>query len=392
MGTRCTDACCVLRSSQWIMNRDWVDRDFYKVLGVDKAADAKEIKRAYRKLAQQYHPDANPGNKEAEEKFKDISEAYATLSNDEQRKEYDEVRRMVDSGGFRGFPGGSGGFGGSQNVRFEDVADLFGGGLGDLFGFGGGGRQSGPQRGADTSADLHLSFEDAVRGITTTISLRGEAPCSTCHGSGAEPGTPVTTCQTCGGSGMIAQSQGFFSMTRPCSTCGGTGRVITTPCHTCHGSGTEVRTRSLKVKIPAGVKNGAVIRLKGKGAPGRSGGPPGDLLVKTHVGRHELFRRSGDNLNLKVPVTFTEAALGTEIQVPTLDGPVRLKIPSGTRSGRTFRVRGRGVPNAKGKPGDLMVTVEVVVPTRLSKDAKKLLQQFASEYEAGVNPRENLGV
>jgi len=390
VGTRCTDESSVRLSSQWTMNRDWVDKDFYKVLGVDKTADAKEIKRAYRKLALQYHPDANPGNKEAEDKFKDASEAYATLSSEDQRKEYDEVRRMVDSGGFRGFPGASGGFGNQQNIRFEDLTNLFGGGLGDLFG--GGGRQSAPQRGADTSADLHLSFEDAVRGITTTISLKGEAPCSTCRGSGAEPGTSVTTCQTCGGSGMLAQSQGFFSMTTPCSTCGGTGRVITTPCHTCRGSGTEVRTRSLKVKIPAGVKNGAVVRLKGKGAPGRNGGPPGDLLVKAHVARHELFHRSGHNLTIKVPVTFTEAALGAEVQVPTLDGPVRLKIPSGTRSGRTFRVRGRGVPQSKGKPGDLMVTVEVVVPTKLSKDAKKLLQQFADEYEAGVNPRENLGV
>lgn len=375
------------------MNRDWVDKDFYKVLGVDKTADASHIKRAYRKLAQQYHPDANPDNKEAEEKFKDVSEAYATLSNEEQRKEYDEVRRMVDSGGFRGFPGGAGGFGGgAQNIRFEDLGNLFGGGLGDLFGFGGQSRQSGPQRGSDTSADLHLSFEDAVRGITTTIQLKGESQCSTCRGTGAEPGTSATTCQVCGGTGMVAQSQGFFSMTRPCSTCRGTGRVIPTPCHTCHGSGAEVRTRSIKVKIPAGVKNGAIVRLKGKGAPGRNGGPPGDLLVKAHVARHELFRRSGDNLTVKVPITFTEAALGTEIQVPTLDEPVKLKIPSGTRSGRTFRVRGRGVPKQKGKPGDLMVTVEVVVPTRLSKDAKKLLQQFADEYEAGLNPRENLGV
>jgi molecular chaperone DnaJ len=372
------------------MNRDWVDKDFYKVLGVDKHADAKEIKSAYRKLAQQYHPDANPNNKEAEEKFKDVSEAYATLSNEEQRKEYDEVRRMVDSGGFRGFPGG-GGFAGGQNARFEDLGNLFGGGLGDLFGFGGGGR-SGPQRGADTATDLHLSFEEAIRGVTTTISIKGDAACHTCHGSGAEPGTPVETCPTCGGSGVVAQSQGFFSMTRPCSTCGGTGRIITTPCHTCHGHGTEVRTRSIKVKIPPGVKNGAVVRLKNKGAPGRNGGPPGDLLVKTHVGRHDLFRRSGDNLTIKVPVTFTEAALGTEIQVPTLDGPVRLKVPAGTRSGRTFRVRGRGVPKSRGRPGDLMVTVEVVVPTKLSKDAKKLLRQFADEYEAGLNPRENLGV
>lgn len=375
------------------MNRDWVDKDFYKVLGIDKDADGQEIKRAYRKLAQQYHPDANPDNKDAEEKFKDISEAYATLSNDEQRKEYDEVRRMVESGGFRGFPGGeAGGFGGAQNIRFEDLGNLFGGGLGDLFGFGGGSRRSGPLRGADTSADLHLSFEEAVRGVTTNVSIKGEAPCQTCHGSGAEPGTQVTTCPTCNGNGFVAQSQGFFSTTRPCSACGGTGKLITTPCRTCHGSGRQVRTRTIKVKIPAGVRNGAIVRLKGKGAPGTSGGPPGDLLVHTHVSRHPLFHRSGDNLTIKVPITFTEAALGTQIQVPTLDGPVRLKIPAGTKSGRTFRIKGRGVQNAKGRPGDLMATVEVVVPTKLPKDAKKLLQQFADEYEAGVNPRESLGV
>ncbi len=379
------------------MNRDWVDKDFYKVLGVSKTADAKEIKRAYRKLAQQYHPDANPNDPKAEGRFKDISEAYATLSNEDQRKEYDEVRRMVDSGGFRGFQGAPGGFGGfgaaGQGFRVEDLGDLFGGGLGDLFGFGGSAsRRTGPQRGADTSAELHLSFEDAVRGATTTVSIKGEAACRTCGGRGAEPGTPIETCSTCRGSGVVAQSQGFFSTTTPCPTCGGTGTTVRTPCHTCHGSGTEVRVRTLHVKIPAGVKNGAVIRLKGKGAPGKSGGPSGDLLVKVHVARHEMFRRSGDNLTIKVPITFTEAALGTEIQVPTLDGPVRLKVPSGTRSGRTFRVRGRGVPKAKGRPGDLMVTVEVVVPTKLSREAKKMLRQFADEFEEGLNPREGLGV
>jgi len=376
------------------MNRDWVDKDFYKVLGVSKTADAKEIKRAYRKLAQQYHPDANPNDASAEDKFKGISEAYATLSSEEHRKEYDEVRQMVDSGGFRGFQGNRGGFGGAgQGVRIEDLGDLFGGGLGNLFGFGGtAGRQSGPQRGVDTSAELHLSFEDAIRGVTTTVSVKGETACRTCRGSGAEPGTPIETCATCGGSGMVAQSQGFFSTTRPCPTCGGTGTTVRTPCHTCHGSGTELRVRTMKVKIPAGVKNGAVVRLKGKGTPGRNRGPAGDLLVKVHVARHKVFRRSGDNLTLKVPVTFTEAALGTEIQVPTMDGPVRLKIPAGTRSGRTFRVRGRGVDRGKGRQGDLMVTVDVVVPTKLSREAKKMLQQFAEEFEAGANPRENLGV
>ena len=383
------------------MNKDWVDKDFYEILGVPKTADAKEIKRAYRKLAQQYHPDANPDDPTAEERFKEVSEAYATLSDPEQRKEYDEVRRMVSSGGFRGFGGpGPGGYAsgpGGQRVRFEDLSDLFGGlgGLGDLFGFGGGAGPSartGPQRGADMSTELHLSFEDAVKGATTTVRVAGEATCRTCHGTGAEPGTPIETCATCGGSGMVVQSQGFFSTTRPCPTCGGTGKRIQTPCHTCRGAGTETRVRTMKVKIPAGVRNGAVIRLKGKGAPGRNGGPAGDLLVQVHVGSHPLFKLRGDDLTLKLPITFTEAALGAEVKVPTLDEPVTLKIPAGTNSGRTFRIKGRGVPKAKGRPGNLLVTVQIVVPRRLPKQAKALLQQYRDKFEADFNPRADLGV
>ncbi len=373
------------------MNRDWVDKDFYKVLGVSPDASADEIKRAYRKLAQKYHPDANPNDPSAEEKFKDISEAYATLSDPEQRKEYDEVRRLVETGGFSGFGGGPGGFGG-QRVRVEDLSDLLGGlgGLGDLFGFGGAGMRgragrAGPSRGADLTADLYLSFEDAVRGATTTVSVRGEAPCSRCGGSGAEPGTTVQVCPTCGGSGVVAQNQGLFSFTQPCPQCHGSGRLIETPCSQCRGTGTEVRTRNIKVKIPAGVKDGATIRLRGKGAPGRNGGPPGDLLVHVRVGTHPLFGRKGNNLTITVPITFTEAALGTKVEVPTLDGkPVTLKIPAGTPSGKTFRVRGRGVHPAKGKPGDLLVKVEVVVPRKLSKDEKKLLEQLATYETADV--------
>ncbi len=372
------------------MNRDWVEKDFYEVLGVSSDASADEIKRAYRKLAQKYHPDANPDDPKAEERFKDISEAYATLSDPEQRKEYDEVRRLVESGGFGGF-GGPGGFGGAggfggQRVRVEDLGDLLGGlgGLGDLFGFGGaGGRagRSGPRRGADLTAELYLSFEDAVRGATTTVSVRGEAPCSRCRGSGAEPGTPVRACPTCGGSGTVAQNQGLFSFTQPCPQCHGSGKLIDKPCSQCRGTGTEVRTRNIKVKIPAGVKDGATIRLRGKGAPGRNGGPPGDLLVHVRVGRHPLFTRRGNDLLITVPVTFTEAALGTKVEVPTLDGKtVTLKIPAGTSSGKTFRVRGRGVHPAKGKPGDLLVKVEVVVPRKLSREEKKLLEQLAT-YE-----------
>lgn len=372
-------------------------RDYYQTLGVDKTAAADEIKKAYRKLAQKYHPDANPGDPTAEERFKDVSEANATLSDPEQRQEYDQVRQMVDSGGFRGFgtPGGTGGFGGAgQRIRMEDLSDLLGGaggGLGDLFGFGGR-PQSGAQRGTDLATELHLAFEDAVTGVTTSVAVQGEASCRTCRGTGAEPGTTVETCPVCGGSGMTAQSQGFFSMTQPCRNCAGSGRIVQQPCHTCGGRGTEMRSRTLNVKIPAGVRDGATIRLKGKGAPGRNGGPAGDLLVKTHVAPHPIFKRRGDDLTVKLPVTFTEATLGAQIDVPTLDGAVRLKVPAGTRSGKTFRVRGRGVVRPRGRRGDLLATIEVVVPTKLSRDARKALQDFHDQFETDENPRAHLKV
>jgi molecular chaperone DnaJ len=358
------------------MNRDWIDKDFYQVLGVGQEATQDEVKRAYRKLAQKYHPDANPGDKEAEERFKQISEANATLSNPEQRKEYDEVRRLVESGGFVGSPGG--GFGG-QRVRVEDLGDLFGG-LGDVFGFGGRGGRQGPMRGQDASAELTLSFEDAVNGVTTSVSVRGQAPCSRCGGSGAEPGTSVTTCPTCQGSGTVAQNQGFFSFAQPCPQCGGSGRLIGSPCSQCGGRGSETRTRNIKVRIPAGVQDGATIRLAGKGAPGRNGGPPGDLLVRVRVAPHPIFGRRGNDLTLTVPITFAEAALGTQIELPTLDGGVTVKVPSGTPSGKTLRVRGRGVKPERGKTGDLLAKVEVLIPKRLSKDEKKLIEQLA-EHE-----------
>jgi molecular chaperone DnaJ len=375
------------------MNRDWVEKDFYEILGVAKDAPTEDIKRAYRKLAQQFHPDANPGDTAAEDRFKQISEAYSVLSNADKRKEYDEVRRLVESGGFRGFggPGGQGGPGGGfggfggQRIRVEDLNDLFGGlgGLGDLFGFGGG-RSAGPRRGRDASAELHLGFEDAVRGVTTTVSVRGEAACSRCGGSGGEPGTSVTTCPTCRGAGQVAQNQGLFALPQPCPQCGGAGRIIETPCTNCRGRGTEVRTRQIKVRIPAGVKDGSTIRLGGKGGPGSNGGPAGDLLVTVHVAKHPLFKRKGNDLTITVPLTFTEAALGTKVEVPTLDGHVTLKIPSGTASGKTFRVRGRGVAPERGRSGDLLVRVEVVVPRRLSRDEKKLLEQLATYEDEDV--------
>jgi molecular chaperone DnaJ len=368
------------------MNRDWVDKDFYKVLGVASDASADEIKRAYRKLAQQYHPDANQGDAAAEEKFKEISEAYATLSHAEQRKEYDQVRRLVESGGFAGFPGGGGGFGGfpggGQRVRVEDLSDLLGGagGLGDLFGFGGAGRRGGARKGGDTSAELHLSFEDAVHGVTTQVVVRGEALCTRCGGNGAEPGTHPDVCPRCGGTGTIARNQGFFSFAEPCTQCRGSGRIVETPCSACRGRGTEVRNRTIKVRIPPGVKDGSTIRLAGKGSPGVNGGPPGDLLVGVHVEKHPLFGRKGNDLTITVPVTFTEATLGSKVEVPTLNGPVTLKVPAGTPSGKTFRVKGRGVKPDRGRAGDLLVRVEVAVPRRLGRDEKKLLEQLAT-YE-----------
>ena len=374
------------------MNKDWVDKDFYKVLDVSKDASQDEIKRAYRKLAQQLHPDANPGNPKAEERFKDVSEAYATLSNEEQRAEYDQIRGMVDSGGFQGF-GGAGPFAGGQQFRVEDLGDLLGGagGLGDLFGFNRGGGRTGPRRGGDLHAELHLSFEDAFHGVTTSVAVEGEAACRHCGGSGGEPGTPVEMCPTCSGTGTVAQSQGFFSISQPCPQCRGNGKLIEQPCSTCRGRGTEIRSRTIKVRIPPGVEDGSAIRVRGNGAPGRNGGPTGDLIVGVHVERHPIFRRKGQNLTLRVPITFTEAALGTALEIPTLNGPVKLKISSGTRSGKIFRVRGKGVPRVRGKAGDLLVTVEVAVPQKLPRAAKKLLEQYADEFEQ-ESPRAHLEV
>jgi molecular chaperone DnaJ len=365
------------------VNRDWVEKDFYQMLGVASEASAEEIKKAYRKLAQTHHPDANPGDQAAEDKFKEISEAYATLSNQEQRKEYDQVRRMVESGGFGGIggqPGGSGGFGGQQ-VRVEDLSDLLGGlgGLGDLFGFGSGGR-GGPARGPDVGADLSIPFEEAVKGLETTVTVRGAGICSHCGGSGAEPGTQVTTCPTCGGQGMVAQNQGFFSFSQPCPQCRGAGRLIETPCSVCRGTGSETRTRNIKIRIPAGVQDGNTLRIRGKGGPGRNNGPNGDLLVRVRVAPSRTFGRKGNDVTIVVPITYSEAVLGTKLDVPTLNGGVRLKVPAGTPSGKTFRVRGRGVTPERGRTGDMLVTVQVAVPSKVSKEEKKLLEDL-SELE-----------
>ena len=366
--------------------REWFEKDYYKVLGVPQAATENEIRRAYRKLAKQNHPDANPGK---EERFKEISAAYDVLSDATKRKEYDEVRRLGPmagaAGGFGGAggPGGPGGPGGTFNFRTDNLGDLFGDLLG-RFGGGGGAGAGGRtrtatnvgQRGEDLEAELHLSFLDALNGVTTTVNVTSEAACATCSGTGAAPGTSPVVCSRCGGRGVVSDNQGLFSFSRACPQCAGRGMVVETPCPTCHGSGVELRPRQVKVRIPPGVDDGQRIRVKGRGGPGRNGGPAGDLWVTVRVAPHSMFGRKGRNLTLTVPVTFAEAALGAEITVPTLDGSVVLRVPPGTRSGRTFRVKGRGVADEKGA-GDLLVTVEVAVPTKLSPAQREAIEALA---------------
>lgn len=362
--------------------REWFEKDYYKILGVPETASEKEIKAAYRRLSKQYHPDRNPG---AEDRFKEINAAYEVLGDPEKRKAYDEVRRMGPVGGF-----GPGPAGGGFSFRIDDLGDLFGGLFGrGRRGFGGGGAM-GPRRGEDLEAELHLSFEEAVNGATVTVNVTSDAPCGTCHGTGAAPGTTPVVCPRCGGRGVLDENQGFFSFSVPCKRCGGRGMVVEKACPTCRGTGTVRSPRKVRVKVPAGVADGQRIRLKGKGGAGRNGGPPGDLYVLVHVGRHPLFGRRGDDLTITVPVTFAEAALGAEVKVPTLSGPVTLRIPPGTRSGRTFRVRGRGVVRDNGVAGDLLVTVEVVVPTSLSPEERKAIEALAAATTA--SPRAHLGV
>jgi len=372
--------------------REWFEKDYYKVLGVADTATEKEITRAYRKLAKQYHPDANPGT---EDRFKEISAAYDVLGDAGRRKEYDEVRRLGPAANpFAGArAGGPGGQGFSATFRTDDLSDLLGGIFGSGTGSrnrGRGGRSAGPRRGEDLEAELHLSFDDAVGGVTTTVNLTSDAACSTCGGTGAAPGTSPVICSSCGGRGVINDNQGLFSFSQPCRDCAGTGMRVETPCPTCQGGGVERRPRQVKVRIPAGVENGQRIRIKGRGGAGANGAPSGDLYVVVHTDRHEVFGRQGKNLTLTVPLSFPEAALGATITVPTLDKPVTLKIPAGTRSGRTFRVKGRGVPASSGT-GDLLVTVEVAVPQTLSDAEREAIEALASA-SGGTSPRAYLGV
>jgi molecular chaperone DnaJ len=373
------------------VRREWFEKDYYNVLGVAKNASAAEIKKAYRKLAQQHHPDANPGNTQAEDRFKEISAAYDVLGDEEKRKQYDQVRDMAASGfGSGGSSGGGGGFGGGfpGGVRFEDLGDL-----GDLFGglFGGGRRGGGarPARGADLETTVTVSFDDAMTGTTMPVRISGPAPCETCHGSGAAPGTSPTVCSRCGGSGAVAVNQGLFQMSQPCPVCHGSGRVVQTPCPTCGGTGSRTRTRSFQVKVPAGVQDGARIRLAGRGEPGPAGAQPGDLYVQVRVHPHRFFGRSGHDLTLELPVTYAEAALGADVRVPTLNGPVTMKVPAGTPNGKTFRLKGKGAPK-RGGHGDLLVTTRIEVPRKLSRPEKELLKQLQQTEKE--SPRRRLGV
>jgi len=379
-----------------LSTKDFLEKDYYKTLGVAEGASADEIKKSYRKLARKYHPDANKGDSKAEERFKEISEAYNVLSDEKRRKEYDDTRSMFAGGRM---PGSGGTAGGSYGF---DLGDLFGGGgtsstggrlgdiLGGVFGTGRTQQQARPRRGADVETEASLSFGDAIEGTTVALRLAGEGPCKDCMGTGAKAGTVPRVCPTCEGTGQGSRNLGNFAFSEPCKTCRGRGLVVDDPCPSCSGSGRAMSTRTIQARIPAGVGDGQRIKLKGKGAPGERGGPAGDLYVRVHVAPHPVFGRSGHNLTVTVPVTFPEATLGAEIKVPSHRGmPVSVRIPAGTPSGRTFRVRGKGVRRSDGTMGDLLVTVNVQVPKDLGDKARQALETFR-EATAGPDPRDEL--
>jgi molecular chaperone DnaJ len=362
-------------------------RDYYEVLGVVKTASDVEIKSAYRKLAIKHHPDKNPGDHTAEDKFKEAAEAYAILADTEKRALYDRY-------GHAGVSSAAGaGFDPSVFNGFEDIL----GNLGDIFGFGdlfgGGRRRGGPQRGGHLRYDLEISFEESARGVETSIQIPRQENCDTCHGTGAAPGTTPTTCPQCRGQGQLRSQQGFFTVARTCPQCRGAGKIIAKPCSTCRGAGRVARERKIKVKIPAGIATGQQLRVQGEGEGGSAGGPAGDLFVAVHVQEHEFFRRDGVNLFCEIPVNFTTLALGGEIHVQTLDGKETVKIPEGTQTGTTLRLRGKGMPDVSGRGrGDLFATVQVLTPKKLSREQRTLLDQLskvlpAEEFEP--RPRED---
>lgn len=356
-------------------------RDFYEVLGLEKNASDKDIKRAYKRLAMKYHPDRNQENKEeSESKFKEIKEAYEVLSDEQKRAAYDQYGHAAFEQG--GMGGGGGGFGGGA-----DFSDIFGDVFGDIFG--GGRRQQRPSRGSDLQYNMELTLEEAVRGVTKEIRIPTLESCDVCHGSGAKPGTSADTCPTCHGMGQVHMRQGFFSVQQPCPTCHGRGKVIKDPCNKCHGHGRVERYKTLSVKIPAGVDTGDRVRLSGEGEAGENGAPAGDLFVQVHVLPHNIFERDGNNLHCEVPINFAIAALGGEIEVPTLDGRVKLKIPAETQTGKVFRMKGKGVKSVRGGlQGDLMCHIVVETPVKLNEKQKELLKEFG-ESLGGTSGEKN---
>ncbi len=349
-------------------------RDYYEILGIERSATEVEIKSAYRKQAMKYHPDRNPGDHTAEERFKECAEAYAILADGDKRSLYDRFGHA----GVSSAAAGGAGFDPTVFTGFEDIL----GGLGDIFGlgdlFGGGRRRGGPQRGADLRYDLEITFEESARGSETTIQIPRQEQCETCHGSGAAPGSSPTVCSQCRGQGQVRFQQGFFTVARTCPQCRGAGKLITKPCQTCRGAGRVTKERKIAVKIPAGIATGQQLRLQNEGEGGSAGGPPGHLYVVVHVQEHEFFRREGLNLFCEIPVNFTTLALGGEIQVPTLGGPEKVKVPEGTQTGTTLRLRGKGMPDVNGRgKGDLLATVQVLTPKKLSKEQRQLMEQLA---------------
>jgi molecular chaperone DnaJ len=390
-----------------------VEKDYYAALGVPKDAPAADIKKAYRKLARELHPDKNPGDAKAEARFKEVSEAYDVLSDDARRREYDEARALFAAGRYPGGPGGTAGPGGpgfgapgygygsgngAGNINLDDLFGAGGagagganGGLGGIFDnlFQRSSPGRGPRRGTDIEAEVTISFDKALVGLEATVRLPGAATCTTCNGHGARPGTAPRTCGVCRGLGVVSRSQGGFALSEPCRECLGKGSIIDHPCPDCQGSGR--REREQRIRIPAGVADGQRLKVRGRGTPGERGGSPGDLEVTVHVLAHPVFGREGHNLTITLPVTITEAALGASVRVPTLDGaPLTVKVPPGTSSGRRLRARGRGVSRPTGGQGDLIVTVEVTVPkpSELSPKARTALQEFALAHPA--DPREPL--
>ena len=355
-------------------------RDFYEVLGVAREATDPQIKSAYRKLAMQYHPDRNPGDKQAEEKFKEAAEAYAILADSERRALYDRFGHAGVSGA------GAGAGAGFDPTIFADFSDIFAG-LGDVFGFGdifgSRRRRGGPQRGSDLRYDLEITFEESANGAETTIQIPREETCETCTGSGAAPGTTAETCSQCRGTGQLRYQQGFLTVARPCSNCRGTGKTISKPCTACRGAGRITRERKLTVKIPAGIATGQRLRLYGEGEHGSAGGPSGDLYVVVHVQEHSFFHREEDDLYCELPISFPTLALGGTVKVPTLNGRQELHIPAGTQPGHRFKLRGKGMPNVAGRGhGDLFVIAKVAVPKKVNKEQKHLLEELARTLPA----------